>query len=102
VLHHGALAGLRLDHGRPRSRFGFFTAAMAGYTHGAGLTPTTAGSGAIVDLSFARGSRARGGAGYLRLHRRFGVGPDNLDYRAVFLSAGFEVRFDPSRWRDRS
>jgi hypothetical protein len=102
VLHHAVLAGLRIDHGHQRSSpTGFFTTVMGGYSHSAGFTPTTVGSGPIVDLSFAWGAQASEGAAYVRLHARAGVGPDNLDYRAVFLSGGFEVRLDPRSWNDR-
>jgi hypothetical protein len=103
VLHQALLAGMRIDHGKSRGgETGWFTTVLAGYTHGAALTPTTVGSGAVVDLSLGWGGQNSEGAGYLRLHTRFGVGPDNFDYRAVFLSAGFEVRFDPRAWIDRS
>jgi len=104
VLHQAALAGLRIDPPRRpnrSSRTGVFGTLMAGYTHGAGLTPTTTGSGPVVDVSLAWGGQGREGAAYFRLHGRFGVGDDNTDYRAVFLSGGFEFRFDGERWRDR-
>jgi hypothetical protein len=39
---------------------------------------------------------------YLRLHGRFGVTPDNVDFRAIFLSAGVELRLDRRRWHDRN
>lgn len=104
VIHQAVLAGVRIDHGshRHHSDTGFFSTVTGGYSYGSGLTPTTTGSGPIVDLSFAWGGQGTDGAGYLRLHGRFGVGPDNLDYRAIFLSAGFELRFDPRSWRDRT
>ena len=47
------------------------------------------------------GGQSDEGAAYLRLHARAGIGPDNLEYRALFLSAGVELRLDPERWRDR-
>ena len=103
VLHQAVLAGLRLDHGRRRHKHtGFFTTATGGYSVAAGLTPTHVGSGPIVDVSFGWGFQDDEGAAYLRLHARSGVGPDNVDYRAIFVSGGFELRFDPDRWRDRS
>lgn len=100
VIHSAALAGLRVDHGsRGRSTIGFFSTVMLGYTHGAGFTPTTSGTGPVTDVSVGWGGQDRDGAAYLRLHGRFGISPDNVDYRAVFLSAGFELRFDGTYWR---
>jgi hypothetical protein len=102
VLHQAVLAGIRIDHKRRRKALtGFFTTVMGGYSQAAGLTPTTVGSGPVVDLSFAWGGQAPEGAAYFRLHGRFGISPDNVDYRAVFLSMGVELRMHPSRWRDR-
>jgi hypothetical protein len=104
VIHQAALAGLRLDHLKPRKRrsgVGFFTTLLGGYTHGAGFTPSTAGSGPVVDLAVGWGIQEGEGAANLRLHGRFGVSPDNLDYRAIFLSGALELRFDPSRWMSR-
>jgi hypothetical protein len=104
VIHQAVLAGVRIDHS-PRTghswNTGFFSTVLAGYSLGALLTPTTTGSGPIMDVSFAWGAQASELAGYMRLHGRFGISPDNVDYRAVFLSLGFEMRFDPRRWRDR-
>ena len=74
---------------------------MGGYTHHAGTTPTRVGSGPILDVGVAWGGQGREGAANLRLHGRFGLTSDNADYRAVFLSAGFEYRLDPRRWRAR-
>lgn len=100
VIHTAALAGLRVDHGGRRTfRTSFFSTLMAGYTHGAGFTPTTTGTGPVTDISVGWGGQDRDGAAYLRLHGRFGISPANVDYRAVFLSAGFELRFDGSYWR---
>jgi hypothetical protein len=73
---------------------------LAGYSQAAGLTATT-GSGPVVDLPVGWGSEAPDGGVYARVHGRFGAGPDNLDYRAVFLGFGFELRFDPRAWHDR-
>jgi hypothetical protein len=103
MLHQAALAGLRFDHGRRRhSHTRFFTTLAGGYSVGAGLTPTTVGSGPIVDLSLGWGLRENEAGGYFRLHLRAGVGPDNQDYRAIFISGGGEVHFDPHSWRDPS
>ncbi|HEY1558602.1 MAG TPA: hypothetical protein VGF94_27455 [Kofleriaceae bacterium] len=100
VIHQAALAGVRMYHGRHRE-VGWFTTLTAGYSHGIGLTPTSVGSGPITDVSIGWGGQSADGAGYIRLHARFGIGPDNTDYRAVFLSGGFELRIDPKSWRDR-
>jgi hypothetical protein len=104
VVHQAVLAGLRIDHGKDTersSRTGVFSTVLAGYSHAAGLTPTTVGSGPVADLSVAWGGQGRDGAAWLRLHARFGIAPDNLDYRVLLLSAGFEFRFDSRWWRDR-
>lgn len=104
VIHQAVLGGLRIDHmtpGKRSSGVGFFTTLMGGYTHSAGFAGTPAGSGPIVDVAFGWGAQGREGAANLRLHGRFGVSPDNFDYRAVFLSGAVELRFDPDRWRDR-
>lgn len=104
VIHQAVLAGVRIDHG-PRTerseRNGWMTSAMVGYSHGAALTTTTVGTGPVGDLSLGWGRQGRDGVIYLRLHGRFGISPDNSDYRALFLSTTFELRFDPNRWRDR-
>jgi hypothetical protein len=78
-----------------------FTVLLAGYSQAAGLTART-GSGPVMDLSVGWGYEDDTFAVNVRLHGRFGAGPDNLDYRAVFLSLGSELRFDPSSWHDRS
>ncbi len=104
VIHQAVLGGLRIDHmtpGKRSSGVGFFTTLMGGYTHSAGFAGTPAGSGPIVDLGFGWGAQGREGAANLRLHGRFGVSPDNFDYRAIFLSGALELRFDPDKWRDR-
>lgn len=103
VIHQAVLGGLRIDHKPKRERdTGFFTTVLGGYSHGAALTPTRVGSGPIVDLAIAWGGQGSEGAANLRLHGRFGVGADNRDYRALFLSFGVEMRLDPESWRDRS
>jgi hypothetical protein len=105
AIHQAVLAGLRIDHGKhPRSEWttGYFTTVMAGYSLGAVLTPSTTGSGPVTDVSFAWGGQGPEGAAYVRLHGRFGLSSDNSDYRALFLSLGFELRLDPRVWRDRT
>lgn len=105
VIHQAVLAGVRIDHGPYRGespRFGFSTTVMGGYTESAGLTPTTAGSGPVVDVGFGWGVESREAAFYVRLHTRFGLGAGDADYRVVFLSSGFELHFDPHSWRDRN
>lgn len=103
VLHQAALAGFRLDHGkRPRTkRSGWYSTLMAGVTHGAELEPSSVGTGPIIDASLAWGGQDDETAGYVRLHSRFGLSSANSDYRALFLSIGFEMRFDRRRWADR-
>jgi hypothetical protein len=103
VIHQAALAGFRLDHAKAGGSVttGFFTTYAAGYSHEAGLTPTRSGSGPVGDFSVGWGAQDEEFAAYLRFHARFGIGPDNVDYRAFFLSGGFEIRFDRRRWRDR-
>jgi hypothetical protein len=104
VIHQAVLGGVRIDHG-PRtgrsSRNGWMSTVMAGYSHGAALTTTTVGTGPVGELSTGWGRQGRDGVIYLRLHGRFGISPDNSDYRALFLSTTFELRFAPNRWRDR-
>jgi hypothetical protein len=102
VIHHAVLGGLRIDHSKRkrRARTGWYSTLMSGYTHGAALANTTVGSGPVLDASLAWGAQDADGAGYIRLHGRFGLA-DNTDYRALFLAIGFELRFDPRRWRDR-
>jgi hypothetical protein len=104
VLHHAALAGLRIDLRSEKkwsSHIGWSTTVMGGYSHEAGLTPTSAGSGPIVDVSLGWGGQDRDGAGAIRLHARAGVTPDNVDYFVLFLSGSFELRFDRTAWGDR-
>jgi len=103
TLHQAVLAGIRFDHGKRRHKeTRFFSALAGGYSIAAGTTPTSVGSGPIVDLSLGWGLLDEEGSAYLRLHVRAGVSPDNEDYRAIFISGGGEIHFDPHRWRDRS
>jgi hypothetical protein len=104
VLHHAVLAGLRIDLRSDKkwhSSIGWSTTVMGGYSREAGLTPTSTGSGPIVDVSLGWGGQDREGAGAIRLHARAGVTPDNLDYFVLFLSGSFELRFDRTAWVDR-
>jgi hypothetical protein len=103
TIHQAGLAGIRIDHGAKKrwEHTGFHTTLMAGYTQHSGITPTSTGSGPVADLGFGWGVQADEAAAYARLHGRFGISEDNLDYRALFLSIGFEVHFDPRSWRDR-
>lgn len=103
VTHQAALVGVRIDHfgTRRRDKTGWHSTLMAGVTHGADLEPSTVGDGPIVDASIGWGTQTDELAGGLRLHARFGLSPDNEDYRAVFLALGWELRFDRQRWRDR-
>jgi hypothetical protein len=104
VIHQAVLGGLRIDHGsrtERSSRNGWVSTALAGYTHGAALEDGTVGTGPIGELTVGWGRQGREGAVLLRLHGRFGIGPDNTDYRVLFLSTTFELRFDPDRWRAR-
>lgn len=104
AIHQAVMLGLRVDHSRAAhrrsSRTGWFTTAMLGYTHGAVLSGSTAGSGPLGDVSLGWGGQEREAGGWFRVHARFGLG-DNTDYRALFLSTGFELRFDGESWRDR-
>ncbi len=101
VIHQAVLAGFRIDHGKYRWGTGFFTTIAAGYTHEAGLSPSDTDSGPIADVSLAWGNRDAEGAGYVRLHARIGLTSENVDYFAIFLSGGLELRFDKNRWKDR-
>lgn len=103
VTHQAALVGVRIDHfsKRRRARTGWYSTLMAGVTHGADLEPSTVGDGPIVDASIAWGGQDDEFAANFRLHARFGLSPDNEDYRAVFLAFGWELRFDRERWHDR-
>lgn len=94
VTQQAVLAGLRIDHGTPRGerRWGLFSSVMAGYSRTAGVPPATSLTGPIIDLSLGYGLQGSMAATHLRLHGRFGVLPDNADFRAVFLSLGAELR----------
>lgn len=103
VIQQAALVGFRVDHGPKarRKRSGWFSTLMAGVAQGADLEPSTVGDGPIADASVAWGGQDDETAGYVRLHARFGLAPSNVDFRAVFLSVGFEMRFDRQQWADR-
>jgi hypothetical protein len=95
VIHQAVLAGLRASIPR-RHHQQWFATVMTGYTEGAGLD---AQSGPIADVAVAWGISERDGGFNVRLHYRFGLAPDDIDYRTLFLSAGFEFHLDRSRWR---
>lgn len=105
VLHQTLLAGARFDL-TPISdssvRNGASFVVLAGYALAAATEPTRAGSGPVLDVALGYGSQGDDGAGFVRLHGRFGMTPDTADLRAVFLSAGLELRLDRRRWRTRS
>jgi hypothetical protein len=103
VIHQAVMAGIRIDNSHHRHHSestGFFTTIAGGYTHGAALVDSTVASGPVVDVALGWGLRDAEAGANLRLHGRFGVSPDNFDYRAIFISGGFELHFDPSKWRD--
>ena len=103
TIHQAGLAGLRYDHTtKKRHDTGFSSTWMVGYSHGAGITPTQAGSGMVGDVSLGWGAQDDDFAAGIRIHARFGITPDNEEYRAIFLSGGFEIRLDPDKWSDRS
>jgi hypothetical protein len=104
TLHQAVLGGLRIDPPRRpgrSSRTGWFGEALAGYTHAAGLEPSSAGTGPLIDAALGWGAQGRDGAAYFKFHGRFGIGDDNTDYRAFFISGGFEYRYDRYRGRHR-
>ena len=103
VLHHAVMAGGRidlaplLDTGKA-SRAGPFVTLLAGYAWGAVTQPSKAGSGPVGDASLGWLFEENDVAAWVRLHGRFGLVSDNEDLRALFLSVGFERRFNPDRW----
>jgi hypothetical protein len=105
AIYQSVLAGGRIDFMPDRetgTRTGFLTTLMVGYSHAATVEPTTAGSGPVLDASLGWGGQGDDGGGFIRLHGRFGLTPDNADARAVFLSAGLEYRLDRRKWEDRN
>ncbi|MGE3544191.1 MAG: hypothetical protein AB7L28_09665 [Kofleriaceae bacterium] len=105
MLHQSLLAGARLDLSRSASagaRTGIFVVLLGGYTHATGPNLGDLGSGAIVDSAIGWGPQGSDGAAWLAVHGRLGLGPDNRDMRALFLSAGLELRFHRDRWSDRN
>ena len=106
TMYHSVLVGSRLDLLGRRDggsmRSGVFTTLMAGYAFAATTEPTTAGSGPIAEASIGWGGEGDDGMLYLRLHGRFGISGQSSDLRAIFLSAGIELRMDRRQWRDRS
>ena len=105
ALYQSVLAGGRMDFMPAKesgSRTGFLTTLMVGYSHAATVEPTSAGSGPVLDASLGWGGQGDDGGGFIRLHGRFGLTPENADARAVFLSAGLEYRLDRRKWKDRN
>jgi hypothetical protein len=105
TIYQSVLAGGRFDFMPDRetgTRTGFLSTLMVGYSHAATVEPTTAGSGPVLDASIGWGGQASDGGGFIRLHGRFGLTPDNADARAIFLSAGLEYRLDRRKWEDRN
>jgi hypothetical protein len=105
TLYQSVLAGGRFDFMPDRetgTRTGFLTTLMVGYSHAATVESTTAGSGPVLDASVGWGGQGDDGGGFIRVHGRFGLTPDNADARAVFLSAGLEYRLDRRKWKDRN
>jgi hypothetical protein len=102
-LHSSVLVGARIDvsTNSPRTRTGVFTTLAVGYAHVATTSSAAIQSGPVGDVSLAWGGQGSDGAAYVRLHGRVGLGPDNWDLRAVFLSLGAELRLDRERWKDR-
>src|SRR5204862_919857 len=81
VLHHSLLAGGRIDltpedYNKPE-RTGPFITLLAGYGWGAVTKPSSAGSGPIFDGSVGYMIQGDDGAGWVRLHGRFGFTPGN-------------------------
>ena len=80
---------------------GFFGTIAAGYDFVATTSSDPIQSGPVVEGSVAWGAQASDGGAWLRLHGRFGVGDENRDLRAIFISLQTEFRLDRSKWRDR-
>ncbi len=100
-LHQALLVGLRADVSRGKGT-GFFGTIGAGYDVVATTSSDPIQSGPVVEGSIAWGAQASDGGAWLRLHGRFGVGDDNRELRAIFMSLQTEFRLDRSRWRDRN
>ena len=99
-LHQSVLVGGRIDLASGGGvHTGFFTTLAVGYDFVSGLTARGSTSGPIADVSLGWGAQASDGAAYLRLHARTGI--EYHEWRAIFLSAGMELRFDRSQWRKR-
>jgi hypothetical protein len=89
VIHTAALGGVRIPLNRQWSGH-WSVMALGGYQHGAALVDTTVGSGPLAELAL----RWSIDAGDTRLHLRKGLGDDNKDLIALFLSIGFEIDLD--------
>jgi hypothetical protein len=80
-------------------RRGFFVSLLAGYAWAAVTRPSDAGSGPVADASVGYLYQEYDGMMFARLHARVGLVPENQDLRALFLSAGVELRLDRSSWK---
>lgn len=104
AIYSALLAGGRFDFApktQKSTTTGFFTTLMVGYAHAATVTPTTAGSGPVLDAGVGWGGQGDDGGAFVRVHGRFGLTPENADARAIFLSGTLELRLDRRKWRDR-
>ncbi len=104
VVHQSVFAGGRIDlapidrsEGH-RGGLGGTIVVLAGYAFASATEPTGARSGPVLDASIGFGGQAPHSAGGIRIHGRFGLARDNTDLRAIFLSAGGELRLDARRW----
>ncbi|HTL39159.1 MAG TPA: hypothetical protein VL326_38785 [Kofleriaceae bacterium] len=106
AIYQTLLAGVRLDlasrEGEHGTKTGIFSTLSAGYTWAATTDPSAAaGSGPVAEAAIAWGGQGDDGGAYLKVHARFGLTPDNEQFRALFLSGGLELRLDRRKWRDR-
>jgi len=103
VLHHALMAGGRIDLSPLTNSYGerrgFFVSLLAGYAWAAVTRPSDAGSGPVADASVGYLYQEYDGMMFARLHARVGLVPENQDLRALFLSAGVELRLDRSSWK---
>jgi hypothetical protein len=105
AIYQTVLVGARLDlasrEGEHGTKTGVFSTLSAGYSWAATTDPSSAGSGPVAEAAIAWGGQGDDGGAYLKVHARFGVGPDNEQMRMLFLSGGLELRLDRRKWRDR-
>ena len=104
VVHQSVFAGGRIDLA-PIDRaaghtggLGGTIVVLAGYAFASATEPTGARSGPVLDASIGFGGQVPHSAGGIRIHGRFGLARDNTDLRAIFLSAGGELRLDARSW----